>query len=189
MNSVRFNKDFGDQRNNDSLNLEIKLKRSFLNENEHGNSARQKIPKKIRELDKSKVTDYDKIKINESFYESLRIVSPNGAIKGLNFENKKYDQIIETSQNHIKNEEIKETDSENVEIPQNGEDFTNEIDKINKKCDYASLINDDQILKLLKEIFTNPAENKYQKSFNSFMVDKQIGVLLLIFKKLIKMDF
>ena len=180
MNSVRFNKDFGDQRNNESLNLEIKLRRSYLNEKEHGNSARQKIPKKIRELDKSKVTDYDKIKIHESFYESLRIVSPNVAIKSLNFENKKYDQNqrIETTQNHIKNDEIKETDSENMEIPQNGEDFTNEMDKINKKCDYASLINDDEVLKLLKEIFANPAEKKYQKSFNSFMVDKQIGVLI-----------
>ena len=65
-----------------------------------------------------------------------------------------------------------------MEIPQNGEDFTNEMDKINKKCDYASLINDDEVLKLLKEIFANPAEKKYQKSFNSFMVDKQIGVLI-----------
>lgn len=180
MNSVRFNKDFGDQRNNESLNLEIKLRRSFLNEKEEVNSSKQKIPKKIRELDKSKITDYDKIKIHESFYESLRIICPQMVVKSLNSENKKYEQNprIENTQNHIKDDEIKETDSENMKMPQN---FTNEIDKINKKCDYASLINDDEVLKLLKEIFANPAERKYQKSFNSFLVDKKNGDLIFFF--------
>lgn len=175
MNSLRFNRNFNDSPD-ESCNLETKIKRSFLNEKYHGSSAKQKTTKNY-ENEKGKVTEFDKLKIHESFYESFRIVKPKGiTVKSLNLEQLQEETKKEAlfwekqNGNENKNEkEIRNTDNEGFENEDDFETFTKKMEENDKKYDYASLVNDEEVIKLLKQIVKHQ-ESKYQSNnpVNSF---------------------
>jgi len=167
LNFIRFHKDFYNSGLNEDSLLENKLKRSFLQEKIHRNTELTINKKNIlQEPEKNQPSEQDKRKIHESFYESFRIISPQGLrVKSAIIENRNgVEKKRKDSKKESEEEFIKSCNLHNDEC---FEDFTSKINEEQiKKYSFDALIEDDSLIRLLKQMFESDDISKYSNYFS-----------------------
>lgn len=174
LNSVRFNKNVFNSQKIEQSHLEKKLKQCFLipkvlsNKTKNGGQLFQK--EKNQEI-----SDKDKIQMHKSFYESFRIVNPNG------MDLKKLDNIVK--ENKVNNEKIKAEYEELIdfdELINAGEDFSSQI-IMEEKYNHDFLVADKFLMGILKNIWGGQSVS-YKENNLFFLKDYKNGSILFKFK-------
>ena len=176
LNFVHFHKNIYESPINDDSLLENKIKKSFLPENIHAfQNISHKKKSHLQENDKNGISEKDKIKIHKTFYESFRLINPNGMERNTIYKetSNNLDKILNNSENNNEIKAIKEEELDNFDFYG---DFTSKLnDEKFEKYSYAPLIKNYSLVLLLKKVFL---ENLNEDHITKYTENSSISVLI-----------